>query len=79
MKVISTAIATYAALTGTEPAIDVKGVEEFVGGLMFGLINKDDLPEIQKCLSNAEGLETEITEAVQDFEKKDIGDVIKGV
>ena len=59
--------------------MDIEGAEEFVGGLIYGLIQKDDLPEIQKCLKNAETLEMEITNALSDFSKGDIEDMIKAV
>lgn len=47
--------------------------------MIYGLIQKDDLPEIQKCLKNGETLEVEITNAISDFSKGDIQDMIKAV
>ena len=66
-------------IVATKYGMDVAGVEEFIAGLIFGMINKDDLPEIQKCLQNAETLEQEITNAISDFSKGDLQDIIKGV
>ena len=57
--------------------MNIEGAEELVAGLMYGLINKDDLPEIQKCLKNAEALEVEFTGAIADLEKGDLEDIIK--
>ena len=68
-----------AGIIGTYYKMDIEGAEEFVAGVMYGLIQKDDLPEIQKCLSNAEVLEVEITGALSDFSKGDISDMIKAV
>ena len=59
--------------------MDIEGAEEFIAGIMNGLIQKDDLPEIQKCLANTEVLEVEITNALADFSKGDIQAVIKAV
>jgi len=43
------------------------------------LIGKNDLPEIQKCLTDSAGLEKEISEAIADFEKGDVSDIIAGI
>ena len=68
-----------ASIIATYYQMDIEGAEEFVAGIMYGLIEKDDLPEIQKCLTNAETLEVEITNALSDFSKGDIQDMIKAV
>ena len=68
-----------AGILATNYQMDVAGVEDFVAGLMLGLIKKNDLPEIQKCLQNSSSLEVEITNAVSDISKGDIPDIIKGV
>ena len=39
-----------ASIVATNYQMDVAGVEDFVAGLMLGLLKKNDLPEIQKCL-----------------------------
>ena len=59
--------------------MDVNDVEQFVAGLIYGLIQKDDLTKIQTCLKDASGLETEIEQAVADFSKGDITDIMAGV
>ena len=43
-------------------------VEEFLGGLIKGLIQKDDLPEIKACMKDEGVLQGEIQSAVGDFE-----------
>ena len=71
--------AALAAIIATNYNMDIAGVEDFVAGLIFGLIAKDDLPEIQKCLANGELLEQEITNAISDISKGDLSDIIKAV
>ena len=75
MKILS----TLTGILATKYTMDAAGVEEFIGGLISGLVKKDDLPEIQKCLANSESLEVEITNALSDLAKGDIQDVIKGI
>ena len=60
-----------AAILATNYSMSLEGTEEFVAGLLYGMVQKDDLPEIQKCLTNAESLEAEITNAVSDLSKGD--------
>ena len=67
------------ALLSTEYGANIASVEEFVGGLMYGLLQKDDLPEIKLCLQNEQKLESEIETAIADFEKKDFKDILAGV
>jgi hypothetical protein len=54
-------------------------VAQFVAGIIDGLIGKNDLPEIQKCMKDSAGLDQDIEEAIQDFQKGDVPDIIKGV
>lgn len=54
-------------------------VVDFMDGLIFGLLQKEDLPEIQACLQHAPDIAKQITTAVEDFEKGDFADIIKGV
>ena len=67
------------ALVSTHYGSNIASVEEFVGGLMYGLLQKDDLPEIKLCLQNEQQLETEINTAIADFAKKDFKDILLGV
>ena len=68
-----------ASIIATNYQMDIEGAEQFIAGALYGLLQKDDLPEIQKCLKNAEGLEVEITNAISDLTKGDIQDVLKAV
>ena len=72
-------VQAVAPIIATYYKMDLEGAEEFVAGMIYGLIQKDDLPEIQKCLKNGETLEVEITNAISDFSKGDIQDMIKAV
>ena len=72
-------VSAIAGIVATNYQMNIEGAEDFVGGLIYGLIAKDDLPEIQKCLKNSEALEAEITNAISDFSKGDLQDIIKGV
>ena len=53
-------------------------IAEFVAGIVQGLIGKNDLPEIQHCIQDSSQLEQDIEEAISDFSKGDISDIIKG-
>ena len=66
-------------IPATRYDIGIEGVEQFVAGLIYGMVGRDDLPEIEKCLQNGATLEQEITNAISDFSKGDLQDVIKGV
>merc|ERR1712167_290021 len=59
--------------------IGPQDVAELIAGVIEGMIGKNDLPEIQKCLTDSAGLEKEIAEAIADFEKGDVGDIIAGI
>ena len=62
-----------------QPMIDANGVINFMDGLIFGLTQKEDLKEIQQCMTHASDLALQITAAVEDFEKKDLEDILKGI
>ena len=52
--------------------INVKAPVEFVGGLLEGLISENHLDEIQTCVTDSEGLVSNIEELVQDIEAKNL-------
>lgn len=60
-------------------AVNLPDAEEFVAGMIMGLIQKDDLKNIQQCMTDGDTVEKEITQAVSDIEKGDISDIIAGV
>ena len=59
--------------------MDALSVEEFVAGMLYGFVQKDDLAELEKCITNLPILEQEVEEAIADFEKGDLSDILKGV
>jgi hypothetical protein len=59
--------------------IGPEDVAELIAGVIEGMIGKNDLPAIQQCLTDSSGLEKEISEAIADFEKGDVGDIIAGI
>ena len=67
-----------AALMATV-SIDLTGVEEFVAGVVEGFVHKNDLKEIEACLTDADTLEGEIEAIVQDLSTLDITHIIDAV
>ena len=79
MKSIAAAAAAYFVQKYTA---NLDNVELYLGGLIYGLIQEDDLQEIQKCLKDGTTLEKEFADAIYKYEKGDIVDAIlefKGV
>ena len=66
------AVATVAGFTNDQ-------VVQFVTGLLDGLVQDNNFDAIKPCLTDAETLQVDLTEAVEDFKKKDIADIVKGV
>ena len=60
-------------------AFSAKELEMFLGGLFKGLLQDDHLDQITACLKDEQTLQQEMTEAVSDFEKKDLMDIVAGV
>ena len=60
-------------------AISIQQAEEFIGGLLYGLIQKDDLKAIETCLTDGDQVEKEVNEAIEDFMKGDIASILAGV
>ena len=77
MKVLT----SIALLAGADQQLQmsINDVEQFIAGLIFGLIQEDDLSKIQQCLTNADTLEKEIVEAFDDFSKGDINSIMSGI
>lgn len=59
--------------------MNVKQVEDFVNGLLTGLVQDDSLTKVQACLKDADSVKTDLQSVVADFQKKDIADMIAGV
>ena len=54
-------------------------VAKFVDGLLNGLVQENNFDEIQTCLKDQETLAPMLVEAIDDFKKKDVMDIIKAV
>lgn len=76
MKVLST---IALSMVSEYYAISIQQAEEFVGGIIYGLIQKDDLKRIETCLTDADQVEKEVNEAIQDFMKGDVASILSGI
>lgn len=76
--ILGASAATYAPVE-TQYGISVTGVEEFIGGVIQGLIQKDDLPELQKCLKNTEVVQVEVNKIIEELQKGDLTDIVQAV
>merc|ERR1719353_2676359 len=71
-----------AAAVATAPqlySMDLNGIQLFAGGMIDGLIMKDNLPEMQKCLVDAKPIATEVQKIVNEMAKGDLSDVIAAI
>ena len=59
--------------------LGVVDVEQFVAGVINGLIQKDDLPEIQKCLANTETVTAEVNKIVNEMSVGSLTAIIQGI
>ena len=71
--------AFVASLATVASAMSGDDVINFTAGLFEGLIDKNDLPELQACMTDTTEIGNEITIAVDDFEKGDSTSIINGV
>eukprot|EP00356_Strombidium_inclinatum_P004348 CAMPEP_0170481902 /NCGR_PEP_ID=MMETSP0208-20121228/2161_1 /TAXON_ID=197538 /ORGANISM="Strombidium inclinatum, Strain S3" /LENGTH=71 /DNA_ID=CAMNT_0010754685 /DNA_START=26 /DNA_END=241 /DNA_ORIENTATION=- len=67
---------TLAALAAVQAKISVLEVEQFTAGLIYGLVQKDDLKEIEQCMTDGSTLADELNEAIDDFKQKTATSVI---
>lgn len=74
-------VGSAAALTTQEKvdSMDITAVEKYLSGIIYGMIEKDDLPEMQKCLKNTEVVATEVKAIISEVSKGDMADIVKGV
>ena len=69
---------TISALFMSTQAITAAGVGEIIAGIMDGVIQKDDLKEIQACLVGGDNLSVNIENAVADFKEGDLAGTAEG-
>ncbi len=60
-------------------AISAEGVIEIIAGIINGVIQKNDLSEIEACISDVGGMEDNIERAVKDFEDGSPVAIIEGI
>ena len=75
MKVLATAALLMAKRLG----MSVDDTEQFIAGIVDGLVDADDFKYIKVCLKDATGVEQLVEKAVADFEKGDVTSILDGV
>ncbi len=55
-----------------------ENLDNFVGGLIFGMVGHNDTEEIKKCLKDSTDLEDELDKALQDLHGATIADLLNG-
>ena len=78
-KEVATPVKTVSKKELAALMIGPADVENFLAGIIEGLIGNNDLPEIKQCLNDTSTIEKILLLAIADFEKGDIADIIKGV
>lgn len=68
-----------AAAAAVVTTFNIKQVEDFVNGLLTGLVQDDSLDKVKACLTDAKSVETDMTAAIADFKKGDVADIIAGI
>lgn len=66
------------AAVATVAVFNVKEAEDFVNGLLTGLVQDDSLDKVKACLTDAKSVEADMTQAIADFSKGDIAGIIAG-
>merc|ERR1719162_146348 len=60
-------------------SMDINGIQLFAGGMIDGLVMKDNLPEMQKCLGDAKPIAADVQKIVNEMAKGDFSDVVAGI
>jgi len=79
MKFAHIIVAASANTAVYQYLVNLPEAEEFLAGMIQGLIQKDDLKNIQTCMTDGDTVVAEITTAVSDIEKGDVADIISGI
>ena len=79
MKAAAKIAASATVMQKPEYGVDPSAAEQFIAGVVDGLIHKDDLPEITKCFDQVPGVVTDVKKIVNEISKGDFPDVMKGV
>ena len=77
MKVLS----SIAVLAGASDlyTLSISQAEEFIGGLVTGLIQKDDLAELKTCLTDASSIEQDVERTIGYFMAGDMASILEGL
>ena len=67
------------AAVAVQFGMNLKSAEQFIAGIIKGVVEKDDLSEIEQCFKNAEEAEYEIEKALSDFSKMTWNDILNGI
>ena len=67
------------AATAGLMAINVQDAEKLLAGLIYGLVQDDQLTEIEKCLGHADTVSTELNDAITAFMKGDLTSIMAGL
>ena len=59
--------------------MNMEQTEELVAGLLEGLIAKDDLPELKKCMTHGEEISKEFTDVITKLESGNITTMISAI
>ena len=58
--------------------LNLSEVDQFLFGVVYTIVNEDNLPEMKKCMESGEGIEAEVVKAVSEMESGKMEDIIKG-
>ena len=72
-------LGSAAAKNNQVDKVNVKQVEDIVGGFLKGALDAEGFDDITKCIQDGEHIITDVESAVGHFEKKDAKDVIAGL
>ena len=67
------------ATAGAMVAFTPDQIKHYIAGLIDGLVEGNHFDQIEHCLKDTETLASEATIAIDDFKKKDLEDILKGV
>ena len=60
-------------------AISAEGVIEIIAGIINGVIEKNDLQEIEACITNVDDMTINIERAIEGFEEGDAVGILEGL
>ena len=78
-KTLLTACLATSLFVHSTVALTGGNVVEIIAGIMDGVIHKDDLAELQQCMTGADSLTDEFETAVADFEQGGISGITGGI